>query len=327
MSRCVQDLWPRLSLRRCEYSRWVLRATRGTWARHVVGNLVDACDCVGMTFQAQVVRVLIASPSDVVGERDEIESAIHRWNADHAETSRTVLMPVRWETAATAESGERPQAIVNRQIVDSADVLLGVFWTRLGTATGEAESGTVEEIRRFTAADKSVSLFFSSRPVVADTIDTEQLSALRAFRDEALAKGLVGQFEDVPGLIRQVASALSRIVRERFGVTDAALTAPSAPRAHVTANLVSNRANEYFLVLTNDGGGEAQNVTLRTETGDGTEGWMVMGADEELDFLPPGQSTQYRALVHLGSPQRVNCHVSWTNEDGSQGTSRQTLQL
>ncbi len=293
----------------------------------MVGNLADACDCVGMTFQAQVVRVLIASPSDVIGERDGIESAIHRWNADYAETSRTVLMPVRWETAATAESGDRPQAIVNRQIVDGADILLGVFWTRLGTATGEAESGTVEEIRRFTDAGKSVSLFFSSRPVVADTIDTEQLSALRAFRDEELAKGLVGQFEDVPGLIRQAASALSRIVRERFGVTGASLTAPSAPRAHVTANLVSNRANDYFVVLTNDGGGEAQKVTLRTETGDGTEGWMVMGAAEALDFLPAGQSTQYRLVHGMGSPQRVNCHVFWTNEDGSQGTSRQTLQF
>ena len=67
-----------------------------------------------MTYQAQIVRVLIASPSDVMEERDAVEATLHRWNAEHSESAGTVLLPVRWESAATAESGDRPQAIVNR---------------------------------------------------------------------------------------------------------------------------------------------------------------------------------------------------------------------
>jgi hypothetical protein len=33
--------------------------------------------------------------------------------------------------------GERPQQILNKQILATCDVLVGVFWTRLGTKTPE----------------------------------------------------------------------------------------------------------------------------------------------------------------------------------------------
>jgi hypothetical protein len=36
-----------------------------------------------------------------------------------------------------------------------------MFWTKLGTATGVAASGTVEEIDRFVAAGKPAMLYFS----------------------------------------------------------------------------------------------------------------------------------------------------------------------
>jgi hypothetical protein len=51
-----------------------------------------------------------------------------------------------WEISATPAAGDRPQAIINRQVVDQADILVGAFWTRLGTPAGRALSGTVEEM-------------------------------------------------------------------------------------------------------------------------------------------------------------------------------------
>jgi len=41
--------------------------------------------------------------------------------------------------------GDRPQAIINKQLVDDADILVAVFWTKLGTATGAAMSGSVAQ--------------------------------------------------------------------------------------------------------------------------------------------------------------------------------------
>jgi len=49
-----------------------------------------------------------------------------------------------WETHATPESRVRPQAAINRQLVRQCDILVGMFWTKVGTRAGVAESGTVD---------------------------------------------------------------------------------------------------------------------------------------------------------------------------------------
>ena len=55
------------------------------------------------------------------------------------------------------------RAWLNDQLVDRCDILVGMFWTKLGTSTGVAASGTVEEIDRFVAAGKPAMLYFSRR--------------------------------------------------------------------------------------------------------------------------------------------------------------------
>src|SRR5690348_1735150 len=109
-----------------------------------------------MAFNARVLQVLIASPSDVAAERQSLPIAIYEWNSLNAEAMGTVLLPVLWETHSTPEMGDRAQALVNRQVVDGCDILIGLFWTRLGSPTGDAESGTVEEIERFLATNRRV---------------------------------------------------------------------------------------------------------------------------------------------------------------------------
>jgi hypothetical protein len=77
---------------------------------------------------ARVLNILIASPSDVSEERDIVEKIIHEWNATHFLQSGMLLHPIRWETHAYPASGDRPQAIINRQIVKSGDILNRDFW-------------------------------------------------------------------------------------------------------------------------------------------------------------------------------------------------------
>src|SRR5215207_6971628 len=97
----------------------------------------------GMPFRCETYRVLIASPSDLVDERQVAAEAMSEWNALNAAAENIVLLPVKWETHATPETGVRPQDAINRQLVSECDILLGLFWTRLGTSTGVAASGTV----------------------------------------------------------------------------------------------------------------------------------------------------------------------------------------
>ena len=157
-----------------------------------------------MTFQAEIIRVLIASPSDLAEEREIVTEAINEWNAQHAVAERVVLLPVKWETHATLRAGVRPQGAINEQIVEHSDILVGMFWTKFGSSTGVAESGTVEEIDQCVAKGKRTLLYFSKRPVDPSTIDLEQQKKLPQFKAATYTKALVGQFSDLAGLRQTV---------------------------------------------------------------------------------------------------------------------------
>ena len=59
--------------------------------------------------------------------------------------SEEYLEPVKWGNACPTRGWRTAAAILNKQLVENCDILIGTFWTRLGTNTGMAESGTVEE--------------------------------------------------------------------------------------------------------------------------------------------------------------------------------------
>lgn len=117
-----------------------------------------------MAYDAKVFNVMIASPSDVTSEREETRGAIYQWNAVHSNSRKIVLLPVSWETHAFPELGETPQAIINKQVLDKCDLLVGIFWIRIGTSTQDYPSGTVEEIERHMNAGKPAMLYFSNTP-------------------------------------------------------------------------------------------------------------------------------------------------------------------
>jgi hypothetical protein len=178
--------------------------------------------------QVKVFNVLIASPSDVSAERDAVESAIHEWNANHHAGTGIMLHPVRWETHSYPSIGERPQEILNKQIVKSAHFLIGIFGNRLGTPTGEAPSGTIEEIEEIRRSGRHVALYFSNAPVPRNT-DRTQLEALEKYQRSLEQQGLYFSFGSVEELRSLVTRHLPKIVEEvRAGIRrDATSPSPS----------------------------------------------------------------------------------------------------
>jgi hypothetical protein len=162
------------------------------------------------------VNVLIASPGDVAIERQTIRDALDDWNAMHAEREGIVLMPLGWETHASPLMGDRAQAVINDQVGDRSDLLLGVFWTRLGSPTGEAESGTVEEIERHRASGKPVMLYFSNAPVRPDSVFEEQYRALRQFKDRCYKEGLVEVYDSVAEFREKLLRQLTHVVLDYY---------------------------------------------------------------------------------------------------------------
>lgn len=150
-----------------------------------------------MTYPAKVFRILIASPSDVQEEREQIVRIIQEWNDSNSFDRKVVLLPLRWETHAAPELGTRPQELINRDVVDHCDLALGVFWTRIGSPTGIAESGTIEEIERVGNSGKIVMLYFSKGKIEPEQINMDQWLKLKEFKKQTYPNGLVEHYSDI----------------------------------------------------------------------------------------------------------------------------------
>lgn len=172
-----------------------------------------------MTFSAQVFRILIASPSDVNEEREIAVRAIQEWNDLNSAERQLVLLPLRWETHSAPEYGRRPQEVINRQVVDYCDLVIGIFWTRVGSPTGAADSGTIEEIERVAMKGRKVMLYFSQAKQDPENIDIDQLTKLREFKKKTFPKALVenyaGPIEFKDKLSKQIEIQLRSILAER----------------------------------------------------------------------------------------------------------------
>ncbi|MBB5329442.1 DUF4062 domain-containing protein [Tunturiibacter gelidoferens] len=149
-----------------------------------------------MSFDAKVLRVMIASPGDVQDERRIATEVINEWNGIHAGNRGIVLLPVKWETHTTPQMGAPPQVLVNKQILDDADILIGIFGIRLGTPTTSYTSGTVEEITLHADRQKTVKLYFSNAPLPRG-YDQAQYAALEIFRKECQQKGLYHPYDSI----------------------------------------------------------------------------------------------------------------------------------
>jgi hypothetical protein len=174
-----------------------------------------------MVYRASVVSVMIASPGDVGKERELVRNIIHETNDLHAANNQTVLLPVGWETHTAPELAGRAQEIINKNIVDKCDLLVGIFWTRLGTPTGEAESGTVEEIKRHVEAGKPAMIYFSAVPVAPESLNQKQYKALSVFKDWCKGQGLIEFYEDTTTFVEKFRRQLQIILRDNAYLRDA----------------------------------------------------------------------------------------------------------
>jgi len=224
---------------------------------------------------------MIASPSDVAEERQIIREVVNDWNAAHSLARGITLLPVGWETNAASEMGDRPQSIINRRMLEQCDLLVGAFWTRIGTPTGVAVSGTVEEIDRHLAAGKPVMLYFSSVPVVPESIDREQYDKLQEFKKSCRERGLVESYATRDEFWRKFTNQLAITLNQneyfmaatkesansRFTVVPVPVqnSATEVPGPSESIPRLSNEAKQLLLAAAKDQQGNV--IKVRTMSG------------------------------------------------------------
>jgi hypothetical protein len=122
-------------------------------------------------------KIFLASPSDVARERRYVVEVIEEINNTVAPSKGVRLRVVSSEHTFPGY-GQDGQAVLNAQIgtMKEYELFIGIMWSRVGTLTPRADSGTIEEFNRATRAFKrhgKPEIWFYFRKLTAQ-LDTQE---------------------------------------------------------------------------------------------------------------------------------------------------------
>lgn len=169
------------------------------------------------------IKIFVSSPGDLPEERAQCGRLVEEFN-----TIVGALMPdqdirlelIRWETHTHPDLAGHPQRVVDDQLGMDFDIFIGIMWSRFGTPTWQAGSGTEHEFRNAYAGWSArrrpahILFYFCEAPV--ERPDDAERDAIRAFRQELERIGLVGVYDDralfADKLRRDMALVLGRVL-------------------------------------------------------------------------------------------------------------------
>lgn len=287
-----------------------------------------------VAFDAHALVVLIASPGDTRDERDAVERAIHGWNADRAEREQVLLLPRRWETSVVPRLGGRAQSIINEELVDKADIVIALFDSRLGMATGEAVSGTAEEIQRAHDGGKPVHVWFSDEPLPRDA-DLEQVVALRQFKHTLEPLGLLGTYASPDDLVFKLRQAIESdlVLLQLSPVTQRRQTSGAVLRARYdyerephtdSRGRIKLRTRRERIAVRNTGTSTASEVALKVAPLDGESAPQIR--NETRPTILPDDEYSWPIIAAFGDSSSLELIMTW-HEDGEERSQTQQLAL
>ena len=185
-----------------------------------------------MPRRTTILQVFVASPSDVQDERLALEAVVKELNATWSRSLGIVLELFKWETHVRPGFAQDAQSVVNDQSPRDYDVFIGIFWSRAGTATERAASGSIEEFerafarRQLTGSAPELMVYFKEAPLHPSKIDPSQFLALQQFRASLQARGgLLSVFEEVASFEASVRAHLSAIAQRFARISELLLQA------------------------------------------------------------------------------------------------------
>ncbi len=162
----------------------------------------------------QLFRVFVGNPSDVIAEVQTIEELIAEWNRTQGPTLRARIEFANWRTHSYPAAGARPQSLINKQVVDGSDIIVGIIRRQLGSPTGKAASGTVEEIERGIRQRKSVMVYFANLPERKQRPPKHEAVRIEQFKRRLGQHALYSAYTSQPAFEKAFRQHLADAMRE-----------------------------------------------------------------------------------------------------------------
>ena len=172
-----------------------------------------------MSSNRSILRVFLASPSDLEHEREAVGNAVIEFNESWADELDYQIELSGWEQ--TVPGYGRPQDIINKEL-DLCDLFIGLIWKRWGTPPSldkKITSGFYEEYKRAIARRESskkpeISIFFKrvSDQFLIDPGD--QLKEVLKFQKKIIdeKKFLFGEFSTIDEIGKLTRRCLNKYV-------------------------------------------------------------------------------------------------------------------
>jgi hypothetical protein len=153
--------------------------------------------------------VFVSSPSDLKEERAALDEVVKELNLRYGAANDCIIELLKWEThSAPGISIRGSQDLISEDIGSDYDIFLGLLWTRFGTATKSADSGTEDEFNRalkqFNSNHHKPQILFyfkNSPPTSLNDIEPEQFLKVQQFK-QSLPKDnvLFWEFDKIESL-------------------------------------------------------------------------------------------------------------------------------
>jgi len=125
---------------------------------------------------------------DVSAEREALDRVVKELNLTLGSQFGLRFELVKWETHTHPDAGSDAQAVINSQFDANFDLFIGILWSRVGTETPRAKSGTIEEFeiahkrKQESPGSITIMMYFKDEALSPSQIDTDQLASLNAFK-------------------------------------------------------------------------------------------------------------------------------------------------
>ncbi len=195
-----------------------------------------------------LLKIFVASPGDLEEERKLLSEVVDEFNSYNSEDGY-ILELVKWETHTRPGFSTDAQSVINHQLNDDYDIFIGLMWSRFGTPTQRADSGTEEEFQRayeiLTSSNRKVEVmfYFKDAPISPSRIDLHQLEKVMDFK-KSISEDYGGFYHtfETPDQFRQKARMHLKKIVDDWHVNNAS-TAIQKAHPHVKSEKEDPIAN------------------------------------------------------------------------------------